>query len=164
MVRLLPLLIGSALWIPLFGYISDRWGRKRTYMLGSLVTLLFGFLYFSLLNTGAPSLIFLAIFLSLIPHDIQYGPQAAFIAEQFTPRLRYSGASIGYQLASVFAGGPAPLIATWLFANYHSWTAIAVYIAGCSVVTLLACLGMKDHTGVDIAEEYASARGVPARA
>jgi hypothetical protein len=56
--------------------------------------------------------------LSLIPHDMQYGPQAALIAEAFTPRLRYSGASLGYQLASVIAGGPAPLIATALFAAY----------------------------------------------
>jgi MFS family permease len=147
--------IGSAVWIPLFGYVSDRWGRKRTYMLGSVLTLLFGFLYFSMLNTGMPALIFLAIFLSLIPHDIQYGPQAAFIAESFTPRLRYSGASIGYQLASIFAGGPAPLIAAWLFATYHTWVAIALYIAACSVITLFACLGMKDHTGSDIdAAEY----------
>ena len=65
-----------------------------------------------------PGLIFLAILLSLIPHDMMYGPQAALIAESFTPRLRYSGASLGYQLASVFAGGPAPLIATALFARY----------------------------------------------
>jgi MFS family permease len=153
--------IGSAVWIPLFGYVSDRWGRKRTYMLGSALTLVFGFLYFAMLNTGSPSLIFLAIFLSLIPHDIQYGPQAAFIAEAFTPRLRYSGASIGYQLASVFAGGPAPLLAAWLFATYHSWVPIALYIAGCSVVTLLACLGMHDHTGADISAEYASAPMAP---
>ena len=60
------------------------------------------------------------VVLSLIPHDMQYGPQAALIAESFTPRLRYSGASLGYQLASVIAGGPAPLIATALFAAYHS--------------------------------------------
>jgi MFS family permease len=156
--------IGSAVWIPLFGYFSDRWGRKRTYMLGSALTLVFGFLYFSMLNTGAPALIFLAIFLSLIPHDIQYGPQAAFIAESFTPRLRYSGASIGYQLASIFAGGPAPLIAAWLFATYHTWVAIALYIAACSVVTLLACTGMKDHTGaaIDDAEYPNAAAAVPA--
>jgi MFS family permease len=151
--------VGSAAWIPLFGYVSDRWGRKRTYMLGSALTLVFGFLYFALLNTGAPALIFLAIFLSLIPHDIQYGPQAAFIAESFTPRLRYSGASMGYQLASVFAGGPAPLIAAWLFATYHTWIAIALYIAACSVVTLLACLGMRDHTGADITAEYVAEGG-----
>jgi MFS family permease len=146
--------IGSAAWIPLFGDLSDRIGRKKTYMIGSAVTLVFGFLYFAMLNTGAPSIIFLAIVLSLIPHDIQYGPQAALIAESFTPRLRYSGASMGYQLASIFAGGPAPLIAAWLFSTYHTGYAIAVYIAACSVITLLACLGLKDHTGSDINEEY----------
>jgi hypothetical protein len=92
--------------------------------------------------------------LSLIPHDIQYGPQAALIAESFTPRLRYSGASMGYQLASIFAGGPAPLIAAWLFATFHTGYAIAVYIAACSVITLLAVRGLKDHTGAEINEEY----------
>lgn len=146
--------IGSALWIPLFGQLSDRIGRRKTYMIGSAVTLVFGFLYFAMLNTGAPALIFLAIFLSLIPHDIQYGPQAAFIAESFTPRLRYSGASLGYQLASVIAGGPAPLIATWLFAVYHTGYAIAGYIAVCAIVSLWAATQMRDYTGKDIHEEY----------
>ena len=69
-----------------------------------------------MVDTAIPSAVFIAIVLSLIPHDIQYGPQAALIAESFTPRLRYSGASLGYQLASVIAGGPAPIIATALFA------------------------------------------------
>jgi MFS family permease len=146
--------IGSAIWIPMFGQLSDRIGRRRTYMIGSAVTLVFGFLYFALLDTGAPALIFLAIFLSLIPHDIQYGPQAAFIAESFTPRLRYSGASLGYQLASVIAGGPAPLIATWLFAKYHSGYSIAIYIALCAVVSLISAAMMPDYTGKDIAAEY----------
>lgn len=146
--------IGSGVWIPLFGQLSDRIGRRRTYMIGSAVTLVFGFLYFAMLNTGAPALIFLAIFLSLIPHDIQYGPQAAFIAENFTPRLRYSGASLGYQLASVIAGGPAPLIATWLFATYHTGYAIAVYIAACSIISLWAATQMRDYTGQDIHAEY----------
>ena len=72
-----------------------------------------------MVDTAIPSAVFIAIVLSLIPHDIQYGPQAALIAESFTPRLRYSGASLGYQLASIIAGGPAPLIATALFAAYH---------------------------------------------
>src|SRR6202007_332178 len=109
-----------------------------------------------MLNTLVPSLVFLAIFLSLIPHDIQYGPQAAFIAESFTGRLRYSGASLGYQLASVIAGGPAPLIATWLFATYHSATAIALYIAACAVISLIATVMMTDYTGQDISAEYQS--------
>jgi metabolite-proton symporter len=146
--------IGSAVWIPLFGQLSDRIGRRKTYMIGSTVTLVFGYLYFAMLNTGAPALIFLAIFLSLIPHDIQYGPQAAFIAENFTPRLRYSGASLGYQLASVIAGGPAPLIATWLFATYHTGYAIATYIAACSIVSLWAATQMRDYTGQNIHDEY----------
>jgi hypothetical protein len=107
-----------------------------------------------LVDTAIPSLVFIAIVLSLIPHDIQYGPQAAFIAEAFTPRLRYSGASLGYQLASIVAGGPAPLIATALFAAYHSGYAVAVYIAACAIVSLVAAALMPDHTGKDMPEEY----------
>ena len=102
----------SFVTIPLFGHISDRIGRKKTYMIGAALTGVFGFIYFAMLDTGSPSLIFLAIILSLMPHDIMYGPQAALIAELFPGRLRYSGASLGYQLASLIAGGPAPLIAT----------------------------------------------------
>jgi hypothetical protein len=81
------------------------------YMIGAVVTGVFGFVYFGMLNTGSAAIIFLAIVLSLVPHDMMYGPQAALIAESFTGRLRYSGSSLGYQLASVIAGGPAPLIA-----------------------------------------------------
>src|SRR6202008_3250466 len=112
----------------------------------------FGFLYFGLLDTGSPTLIFIAIALSLIPHDMQYGPQAALSAESFTPRLRYSGASLGYQLASIIAGGPAPIIATWLFATYHSGYAIAVYIAVLAVISFVAAAMMADYTGKDISD------------
>jgi hypothetical protein len=85
---------------------------------------------------------------------MQYGPQAALIAEAFTPRLRYSGSSLGYQLASVIAGGPAPLIATALFATYHSGYAIAVYIAACAVVSLVSAAFMPDYTGKDVSMEF----------
>jgi hypothetical protein len=81
---------------------------------------------------------------------MMYGPQAALIAESFPGHLRYSGASLGYQLASVIAGGPAPLIATWLFGQYHSGYAVAVYILACSVVTLVATAMMRDFTGKDL--------------
>jgi hypothetical protein len=107
-----------------------------------------------MIDSAAPAVVFLAIVLSLIPHDMQYGPQAALIAEAFTPRLRYSGASLGYQLASVIAGGPAPLIATALLAAYGSGYAIAVYIAACAVVSLAAAALMPDYTGKDISAEY----------
>jgi hypothetical protein len=115
---------------------------------------LFGFLYFGMVDTAIPSAVFIAIVLSLIPHDMQYGPQAALIAEAFTPRLRYSGSSLGYQLASVIAGGPAPLIATALFAVYHSGFAISIYIAACTVVGLTSAAFMPDYTGKDISREY----------
>ena len=140
--------------IPLFGHISDRIGRKKMYMLGAATVGVFGFIYFGMLNTGSLVLIFLAIVLSLVPHDMMYGPQAALIAESFTGRLRYSGASLGYQLASVIAGGPAPLIATWLFAQYGSAYAVAFYILVCAVLTLVATSMMTDYTGKDIEGEY----------
>ena len=144
----------SFITIPLSGHISDRIGRRKMYLIGAAVTGVFGFLYFGMIDTAIPLAVFLAIVLSLIPHDMQYGPQAALIAEAFTPRLRYSGSSLGYQLASVIAGGPAPLIATALFAAFHSGYAIAIYIAACAVVSLVSASFMPDYTGKDVSMEY----------
>jgi metabolite-proton symporter len=144
----------SFVTIPLSGHISDLIGRRKMYLIGAATTGVFGFLYFGMVDTASPLLVFIAIVLSLIPHDMQYGPQAALIAESFTPRLRYSGASLGYQLASVIAGGPAPLIATALFATYHSGYAVSVYIAICAIISLVAASFMPDYTGKDISSEY----------
>jgi MFS family permease len=82
--------------IPIFGHISDRIGRRRMYLIGAALTGLYGFAFFAMVDTAIPALVFIAIVLSLVPHDMQYGPQGALIAESFTPRLRYSGASLGY--------------------------------------------------------------------
>jgi metabolite-proton symporter len=142
--------------IPLFGHLSDHIGRKNMYMIGAAATGVFGFIYFAMLNMGSEPIIFFAIVLSLVPHDMLYGPQAALIAESFTGRLRYSGSSLGYQLASIIAGGPAPLIATWLFGTYHSAFAIAIYIAICAVITLVTTAMMSDYTGKDISSDYQS--------
>ena len=90
---------------------------------------------------------------------MQYGPQAALIAEAFTPRLRYSGSSLGYQFASIIAGGPAPLIATALFAAYHSSFAIALYVAACCVISVISAAMMPDYTGADISAEYDAGPG-----
>jgi hypothetical protein len=103
---------------------------------------------------SSASSIFIAIVLPLIPHDMQYGPQAALIAEAFTPRLRYSGASLGYQLASIIAGGPGPIIATALFARYRIGDAIAGYIAVCAVISIIATALVPDYTGKDVSSEY----------
>ncbi len=139
--------------IPFSGYLSDRIGRKRMYMIGAAVTGVFGFIYFALLDTSIPGWIFLAVVLSLIPHNMMYGPQAALIAESFTGRLRYSGASLGYQLASVIAGGPAPLIAAWLLAKYGSGYAITGYSLFCAILSLISTAMLKDYTNRDISNE-----------
>ena len=145
----------SFITIPLAGHLSDRFGRKRIYLIGTVATGIFGFIYFAMLNTMIPGWIFLGIVLSFVPHDIMYGPQGALIAECFTPRLRYSGASIGYQLASVTAGGPAPLIATALLAATGSGYSIAAYIAFCAIVSFIATVMLPDHTNRDISQEHA---------
>ena len=153
----------SLVSIPLFGYLSDLIGRKRMYLIGVVCMGLFAFPYFLLLNTKVAALVLLAIIVSLIPHDMQYGPQAALIAENFTGRLRYSGASIGYQLASIVAGGPAPLIAVALLATYKSYVPIALYMVGCSVVSLVATLLIPDRSKTDLTAEFPTAEREPVR-
>jgi MFS family permease len=161
---LYPVLVASALgfiMIPLFGHLSDVFGRRPVYMAGAAITGLWGFAYFGLLDSRVAALAFIAVAISLIPHDMQYGPQAAMIAESFPGRLRYSGASIGYQLASVFAGGPAPLIATALYGAYKSGFAVAGYILVCAVISLIAAALMRERARTDISVEYNEAELAP---
>src|SRR5271169_1481693 len=142
------------LWVTVAGHLSDRIGRKRMYIIGCVVMAVFGFIYFALLDTKVPGLIFLAVALSGLPVMTLYGPEAALIAESFTARLRYSGCSLGYQLASIIAGGPAPFIATALFAAFGSSLPIALYILGCAIVGITATALLTDYTNKDISEEY----------
>jgi metabolite-proton symporter len=144
----------SLVTIPLAGHLSDRYGRRQVYAVGVLLVAVLAFPYFAMLNSRTAWLVVLAVILSLIPHDLQYGPQASLIAESFTGRLRYSGASIGYQLASVIAGGPAPLIAAALLAGFHSTVPIAIYLVGCAVVSLIAVALMPDRSRADHSVEY----------
>jgi MFS family permease len=137
------------LTVPLFGFLSDRFGRRAVYGSGIIGTAVFAFPYFGLLNTKTSGLVLLAIVVSLVFHDVQYGPQAALIAERFGPNVRYSGAGLGYQLASVIAGGPAPLIATRILQDTGSSTGIAWYIVGCCVLAAVALLLMPAHSTVE---------------
>jgi MFS family permease len=132
---------------PLFGHLSDRFGRRTITAIGCVVMLVYPFVYFGLLDTKSLPLVFLAIILSNPLQDLQYGPQAAFIAESFPASLRYSGSALGYQLASITAGGPAPVIATLLLREYGTSTAIAWYIALCSVVSLVCVFLLPDRAG-----------------
>jgi hypothetical protein len=124
------------------------------YIIGAVVIGIFGFIYFALLNSLVPALMFLAVMLSFVPHGLIFGPQAALFAECFTPRLRYSGTSIGFHLAAITGGGPAPLIATALLALTGSGYAIGGYIAVTAVISIIATLLMPDHTSKDISHEY----------
>ena len=128
--------------VPLFGHLSDKIGRRTMYGIGIACVALFAFPYFGLLNTTEPGLVLLAIVLSLVFHDMQYGPQAALIAESFGTNIRYSGAGLGYQLASVIAGGPAPLIAAAILAATGSSTGISIYILICCALSAVALVLM----------------------
>ena len=154
--------------IPLYGHLSDRVGRRRWYLLGCVLMAAFAFPYFLLMNTGSAALFTLAVVLSLpLCHAWMYGPQAALIAERFGTRARYSGASLGYQLAAPFAGGPAPIIALLLLTGKStlaalglsnvvinigagSWQAVAFYIVVLAAISFAAVLGLKDMTTADI--------------
>ena len=144
----------SFVTIPLFGHLSDVIGRKRMYMIGIATMAVWGFVYFGLYATAIAGVVFVVIALSLIPHDMQYAPQASLIAESFTGRLRYSGASLGYQLASVIAGGPAPLIATQIWARTHNAYWISAYVLGCCVVGFAAVAALRDRSALDHTREY----------
>jgi MFS transporter, MHS family, shikimate and dehydroshikimate transport protein len=126
--------------IPFYGRLSDRVGRKPLYMTGAIVSLLMCFPAFALANTESAILIWVAMIIGVnIGHDLMYGPQGAYFAELFGTKHRYSGASLGYQLASVFAGGFAPLIAAALLTagGDKPWL-VAAYMSGLAIITIVA--------------------------
>ena len=162
----------SFVMMPTYSAISDRVGRKRWYMIGCVLMAAFAFPYFFLLQTKMSVIVVIAIVLSIsFFHDWLYGPQAALISERFGTSLRYSGASLGYQLASITAGGPAPLIATYLVANSKtiigptapSYTLIAGFIIFMAVVSFISTALLREYSGKaaaqDVTEPEAAAVG-----
>ena len=141
--------------IPTFSILSDRFGRRNWYLIGCLIMLAFAFPYFLLLNSRIPVLVIIGIVLSLaLCHAWVYGPQAALIAEHFPTRLRYSGASIGYQLAAPFAGGLAPIIALALLQNSGgSSVPISVYLIILAAFSFVAVLGLRELSRADISKD-----------
>jgi MHS family shikimate/dehydroshikimate transporter-like MFS transporter len=141
-VVLYGILLGAAcelVAIPLFGALSDRIGRRPVYLFGAVVTAVFAYPLFWLLDTGSTPLIWVGLVIAFVfSHAAMYAPQAAFLSELFGARVRYSGASLGAQLASVFAGGLAPFIGTALLEAGYGGGAVALYVVGLASVTIVS--------------------------
>jgi MFS family permease len=139
--------VGSLAVLPLAGHLSDRLGRKRIIGIGCVGTGLWVFVLFALMNTRSVPLVILGLFVDGILQDLQYGPQAAMIAENFPASRRYTGSGLGYHLAAITAGGPAPAVSAYLFLAFQSSTAIATYAFVATLVSLATLPGLKDRAG-----------------
>ena len=143
------LLIGAAFQfflIPAVGAISDKVGRRPLYLAGAVGVGIWGFVFFGLLDSNSSGKVLLAVVVGLFFHSLMYAPQAAFFSELFGTSVRYTGASVGYQLASIFAGALAPIIAVRLLgdATEKNTFAVGIYVAVAAVVTIVAVLAAKE--------------------
>ena len=148
-------LIASAIMIPMlfiFSSYSDKHGRKGIFMLGAVLTALWSFAIFPLVDTGSFWLIVLAISGGLVFVAMMYGPQAAFFTELFSTEVRYSGANLGYQLGAIFGGAFAPTIATKLWFDYDIFW-VSVYIAFASLLTLLSVMYLSETYQSDLSSD-----------
>ncbi|MGZ8313400.1 MAG: MFS transporter, partial [Allosphingosinicella sp.] len=149
------LLIGAAFQffaIPFFAYLSDRIGRRVVYAFGGFGLAAWSFALFPLLASSDPLSIYFALVVGLMLHGAMYGPQAAFIAELFPTRIRYSGVSIAYQATAIFAGSLAPMIALWLYREYDSALPVAIYLGASCAISGVSALLARESKGVELAD------------
>ncbi|MFJ8912367.1 MFS transporter [Amycolatopsis sp. NPDC102389] len=144
---LAAVMIGSAFQLvlmPAFGALSDRVSRRKMYLVATIAAGIWPFVFFPMVSGGSFLMLVLGIVLALVIHAALYGPQAALVTEQFSPRLRYTGSSLAYTLAGVIGGAPAPLLLTALLAGYGTWVAIGIYLLATAVVTIIGVLLARD--------------------
>ncbi|MFD6065929.1 MULTISPECIES: MFS transporter [Amycolatopsis] len=144
---LAAVMIGSAfqlILMPLFGALSDRISRRKMYLVATIAAGIWPFVFFPMVSGGSFLMLAIGIVLALVIHAALYGPQAALVTEQFSPRLRYTGSSLAYTLAGVIGGAPAPLLFTALLAGFDTWVAIGVYLLATAVVTVVGVLLARD--------------------
>ena len=139
--------IGSLMILPVAGHLSDVYGRKRVIGAGLIGTGIWIFALFQLLDTRIVPLMILGLFVDGLMQDLQYGPQAAIIAENFPASRRYTGSGLGYHMAAITAGGPAPVIAAYLFSTYHTSTSIAIFGLFTALISLATLPFLKDKAG-----------------
>ena len=153
-MMLTAVLVAAAIMVPsqfYFSGLSDRLGRKTVYRWGAILTGLWGFALFPLIDTGDPILICVAVTMGLVFLGMQYGPQAAFFTELFSTEVRYSGASLGYQLGAIVGGALAPTIAVLLWNNFGIFW-VSVYIALAAILTLISLSQLTETQGSDLME------------
>jgi MFS family permease len=156
-VGLTAVLIGSACQlalIPLFGALSDRFGRRPVYADGAVSAAVWAFVFFPLLSTKSSVIIVLATVVALVTHAAMYGPQAAFIAELFSTKLRYGGASMGYQIAGIFGGAIAPIVSIALVSAFGSAYAVSFYVLAMLIITLIALKFAPETARVDLHDDH----------
>lgn len=152
---LFAVMAGSLVMTPVLlacGAASDRWGRRGVFLLGALLSGAWAFAVFPLIETGKPAAVVLAIAVQLAFIALMYGPQAALFAELFPKSVRYSGASLGYQIGAVVGGGFAPIVATALFAHYQSRAPISIYLAAMCAVSFVSVILLGRRTRPPLAD------------
>ena len=136
--------------IPFFGSLSDRFARRPVYLAGAIGAAIWVFVFFILLDTGQFWLIVLAAVIALVLHAAMYGPQAAFISEMFPTKVRYTGASMGYQLAGIIGGALAPIISVALLDRFDTWVAVSLYAVAMLLITIVCVLLAPETSKIDL--------------